>query len=104
MASLQEKDYKIVINNYGKNVLVFSDNVEEIPDGKFKGGDFDEIRFPKNLKRIGRSAFTGCINLREVDIPDSVEYIGPDCFYSCSRLEEIKISKNVSVIFPSTFS
>ena len=104
MASLQEKDYKIVINNYGKNVLVFSDNVEEIPDGKFKGGDFDEIRFPKNLKRIGRSAFTGCINLREVDIPDSVEYIGPDCFYSCSRLEEIKISKNVSVIFPSTFA
>lgn len=43
--------------------------------------------FPKNLKKIGSSAFVSC-NIKSFDIPESVSSLGEEAFGFCNDLEE----------------
>lgn len=54
-----------------------------------------EIVFPSGLKLIGESAFCGCRSLTKIVIPGSVERVDRFAFYDCTGLEELKIENGV---------
>ena len=95
--------------------------MEEIHDDAFlRCVNFKNIKIPKNLKHIGKNAFTGC-NLENIDFNEAkelevldnkcfsennietinleeclyLENIGDNCFKDCSRLK--------NVILPESF-
>jgi hypothetical protein len=47
------------------------------------------ITFPNNITLIGATAFSDCINIRQIYIPEKVRMIGNSAFYNCSNLNRI---------------
>ena len=45
-----------------------------------------------SITSIGKSAFSGCAELKEITIPKSVVSIGSDAFYGCTGLEKLEIN------------
>ena len=39
------------------------------------------MRLPRELKKIGRECFSGCVSLSTLDLPDTVEEIGNAAFF-----------------------
>jgi hypothetical protein len=97
--------------------ITIPDSVVEIGNGAFDSAYITSIKLPKNLKKLGNSAFTGCENLggsitipegvteipdnafpstkiTEVIIPDSVTNIGSEAFWGCSELTTVKVSSH----------
>ena len=64
---------------------------ESLPDSCFAGSRIVRVTFASGsvLKRIGKEAFRGCGQLREIEIPASVEEIGEACFSGCSSLSRV---------------
>ena len=60
---------------------------EEVPALCFRNSSLSRVTFGSGsvLKRIGKEAFSGCKELREVEIPASVEEIGAGCFSCIGR-------------------
>lgn len=50
------------------------------------------------LVSVGKYAFLGCVNLREVTLPGSVTTLGIDCFRECESLRSIVIPAKVTEI------
>ncbi|GHU79303.1 hypothetical protein FACS189462_4900 [Spirochaetia bacterium] len=98
--------------------VTIPDTVVEIGELAFRGSSISTIKLPKNLKKLGKYAFSGCKNLggsitipagiteipdqafggyfagtaiTEVIIPDSVTTIGQAAFYSCEQLASVKL-------------
>jgi hypothetical protein len=53
-------------------------SVWEIGEGCFRGSCVSRVTFASGsvLKRTGKAAFGGCIQLREIEIPAGVEVVG----------------------------
>jgi hypothetical protein len=49
----------------------------------------ESITFPENLKKIGKSAFNGCVFLKSITLPASVNSIGSMAFYGCTSLATV---------------
>lgn len=49
------------------------------------------------VKSIEKSAFTNCISLKELFVPDSVEYIGEWAFSYCKNLKLVSINKHTFI-------
>ena len=64
---------------------------ESLPDSCFAGSRIVRVTFASGsvLERIGKDAFRGCGQLREIEIPASVEEIGEACFSGCSSLSRV---------------
>lgn len=58
---------------------------------------------PDGVKIIGDYAFSGCMNLNEINLPDSVTDIGTEAFSECKKIPEIKIPYRVKRIGNSAF-
>ena len=52
-------------------------------------GEVETVVIERGVTAIGKNAFFGCENLREVYIPDSVKLIEESVFYGCNALEKI---------------
>jgi hypothetical protein len=57
---------------------------------------------PQEVKSIGKSAFYGCRNLKNVTIPEGVTVIGEEAFYRCG-LTDVTIPNGVTYIGGSAF-
>ncbi len=55
------------------------------------------VTLPKNMSRIGVSAFEGCASLKRIAIPNSVTKIEEYAFLWCSSLKEVTISRSCAV-------
>lgn len=55
----------------------------------------ENFTVPNTVKKIGRSAFYGCTNLKHVTIPESVTIIERSAFANCTNLTDVTISKNI---------
>ena len=78
--------------------LIFGDEIKELADYCFKDNNITSIRIPKNLKKIGNSCFSGCVNLRTINIEDceeSLEIGDEQTFYQCS-LDSIYLGRNLA--------
>ena len=62
--------------------------------------EFYEI--PKEVKKIGESAFGECDNLREIYIGDNVTSIGSGAFTACESLEQICIAGTQAITVNGT--
>ena len=59
---------------------------------------------PENIKSIGDSAFSNCVNLASIEIPNSVTSIGNRAFEGCRRLTRIEIPYSVTNMGYGVFS
>ena len=105
--------------------VIIRDGIETV--GGFNGcNSLSEIKFPKQIKKIGRHAFANCSFssfsipqgvktidwyafenckfLNEVKIPNSVTSIGNDAFSGCSNLTSITMPNSVTTIGSYAFS
>lgn len=57
-----------------------------------------EIKLPKSVTTIGKSAFEGCTDLTSVEIPNGITSIGMDAFSGCNNLTYVKIPNSVTDI------
>ncbi len=81
--------------------ISFPDGLEEIgemafratyyPSGHIKRSDqsFTKIDVPDSVKKIGNSAFSGCLKLKEINLPDELERMGRNVFYETAWLEAL---------------
>lgn len=105
----------------------FWQNVTEIASNAFVDNfALEEIKIPKTVKKIGRGAFFGCRNLRNVwfengceeiaefafggckalenaTFADTIVRIGEGAFSDCVCLKQIVLPKNLREIAPQTF-
>lgn len=80
----------------GKRFLV-PEGIKEIGRSAFSGCLDMECIDLYGVACIDKSAFTGCTSLTEVYIPDSVTYIGEWAFAYCTALHKISISRSTKV-------
>ncbi len=76
--------------------VVFPDSLEEINSTAFyECKQLKNLRFPKNLKKIGDKAFVLCDKLTSIELPESTTDISQYAFYLCSGLKTVKIKGNI---------
>ena len=96
--------------SYSESLLAFDElqyftSLTEIADYEFdECYNLHRITLPKNIKRIGNSAFYGCSDLKEIEIPVGVTVIGEYAFADCNDLTSIVIPEGVTTIGESAFS
>jgi len=56
-----------------------------------------KVIIPEGVSIIERSSFANCINLSEVSIPDSVTILGEWAFVNCTNLNAITLHDNTSI-------
>lgn len=84
--------------------VIIPDTISVIGKSAFYGfTELRNVRLPRGLKRIEASAFGDCKGLKKIVIPDSVEFIGPYAFYY-SGLEEVRLPQGLREINPYTFA
>ncbi|MBQ4530566.1 MAG: leucine-rich repeat protein [Lachnospiraceae bacterium] len=74
-------------NKIKENPLVIINNI--LIDGSKCSGD---VVIPKEVTKIGESAFWGCSDISSIKIPNDVTEIGSSAFGSCSNLKEVEIN------------
>lgn len=77
----------------------FGDDVKEIPNNLFENSSNKilTVTLPKNLEKIGSSAFSGCSSLETVYTNGAQAAVGDYAFYKCSRLKEIDLSRMTEI-------
>lgn len=76
--------------------LVFSDNVENIPDNLADtcissafSPKIKSIELGNNIVTIGKNAFYGCTDFTEITIPETFEEIEDGAFWYCDSLSDV---------------
>jgi hypothetical protein len=84
--------------------VTIPDTVIQIAYGAFQDAAISSIKLPKNLKTLGKLAFSGCKNLGgKLVIPEGVTEIPEVCFTQAS-ITEVTIPESVTSIGWSAFS
>ncbi|MBQ1233448.1 MAG: leucine-rich repeat protein, partial [Clostridia bacterium] len=79
--------------------------VSSIGEEAFKGETrLREVKLPKYLQRIRRSAFEGCSNLVSMEIPDTVTEIGSKAFYDNVRLSTLVFGQESQLVSIGNFA
>lgn len=61
------------------------------------------VSLPETIKEIGSSAFSWCVNLKQINIPSQVTSIARTTFYLCYKLESVVLPPNVKSIGSAAF-
>lgn len=97
--------------------LVIANTITEIKDYAFWGNHrLESIEFSNSLKTIGKSAFSECDTITEINLPDSLEKFeshidsegkeygsGSYAFSGCTKLTKVNIPKNLTALYDDTF-
>lgn len=98
---------KIIENNtLGKTaieVLELPESVERLADYSLSIGRFKEIKLPKSLAEIGKSAFQMCGNLEKIEITARVKKILQGTFWRCEKLREVVLPEGIETIKARAF-
>lgn len=80
-------------------VIHLPDTVEEINPKAFNFNiDLINIELSKSLRKIGRSAFSNCENMKSIILPESLEEIDDWAFEECEELYSLEIPHKVKKI------
>lgn len=71
--------------------------VTTVASQALKGTSIESVVLPRNMTKVGSSAFMGASSLKSVSIPGTITSIGPNAFYGAS-LESIEIPSSVRTI------
>ncbi len=83
---------------------IIPDSVTAINSGAFFHSNLEKVIFNKNIRKIGKEAFSGMLNLISVDWPENTHVIQDGTFFSCRSLSEINIPKGVIKIGEKAFA
>ena len=83
--------------------VFWPENLGYIYDYAFCGTGLETIIFPEGLRIIGKSAFSGCSHLTNIDIPNSVSSIGTEAFSHCRKLDNVVIRSKSTIIGENAF-
>jgi uncharacterized protein YpmB len=110
--NLPEEHNSAIVTTISENAFKGSNAVEiNIPDSitKIEKSAFicaeklKEVKFGKNVKQIGESAFFQCTSLEEVILPDSLEVIDDATFLSCTSLKKVTLPEGIKEIGATVF-
>lgn len=82
---------------------VIPEGVENIEHHLYNNKYLKRVIFPKSMKSIGITAFSGCDNLEYVEL-NGVEQIGRNAFASAKSLKTVKFSKSIKSIGTGAFN
>lgn len=77
--ALSEISFPYGLEEIGKEA--FSTDYVDYAPIKRTDQSFTTINIPSSVKRIGDSAFSGCLKLKKIELPDTLEWIGECVFY-----------------------
>ena len=84
--------------------IYIGEKLEYIPAEAFTYCPIRNLDIPDNIKRIDRSAFSGCGSLKEINLGNGVTEIGDYVFESCRGLTSVTIPDSVTTIGDDAFS
>lgn len=86
-----------------KNTVI-PKNVKKIGSSAFKGiKELTSIEIPDSVSEIGFKAFSGCTGLTNIEIPDTVTKIGFGAFSDCTGLTSVTINNGITTIEEKAF-
>lgn len=85
------------------SAIIMPDSMIELEYGAFMCSDVHDVKFGKNIRKIGDECFSSCSNISEITFPDSLEEIGELAFSPCMNLHNITFSKNLKIIGAGAF-
>ena len=92
----------------GLTVVVIPEGTEAIPDNYFQDQYHDynlqKVVLPSTIKTIGKSAFSGCNRLTDINLPNGLTSIGNSAFSGCSLLKNVTLPNTLQTIGSSAFS
>lgn len=78
--------------NDGKGIIVFNQDLTQIPSGAFSGKTaLETVSLPAGVVEIQNSVFSGCSSLTAISLPNSLQIIQDNAFINCSALESITL-------------
>ncbi len=96
------------IGKSGVKKIVIEDGVTSIGDlllNRYNDKkSIEEILLGKDIERIGKSAFSGCSNIKNISLPAGLKEIDERVFEMCSSLESMAIPDNVDTLGKLCFS
>ncbi len=92
----------LYIGNELAGDIVIPEGVESIADYAFSGTSITSVTFPKSLKKLGKSAFSSCYNLKNIVIPEGITTIPANAFQYC-QFEGVTIPDSVTQIERNAF-
>ncbi|MBR1395751.1 MAG: leucine-rich repeat domain-containing protein [Prevotella sp.] len=71
--------------------------ITEIGDGAFSGRlNIKNLEIPGNVIAIGEQAFYGCEDLETVVLPQGIQKLGYECFVYCQKLQSINLPESLT--------
>lgn len=86
------------------NAIVMPDSMVGLGHGAFAYSSVHDVKFGKNIRKIGDECFDRCNNISDIVFPDSLEEIGASAFSFCANLRNVTLSKNLKVIGENAFT
>lgn len=83
--ALSEISFPVGLEEIGEKA--FHSEYYSIGDNKRSDQSFTKIDIPNSVKRIGDSAFNGCLKLKEIKLPDALDFMGMNVFYETAWLD-----------------
>ena len=86
---------------------VIPDGVTEIGESAFLESGclfLRSVEIPGSVKKIGRSAFSECLNLTTIELPEGVETIEPLAFRRCVNLKRVELPDSLKTIGAGAFA
>lgn len=91
--------------SYPYPFLEVPSGITAIDDGVFKGnGAVEVVQLPETLRRIGRQAFAGCTNLKQILGTAGLQSLGDEAFSGCARLQEAPMPPGLQEIGTRAFA
>lgn len=110
-------DYGMDYNTYKETVtpwkkykanikkIVIESGVVSIGKSAFSGcNEAKELSLSNTVTTLGYESFRNCTNLKHINIPDNVTSIGWYCFSGCSNLSDVLLSNNLSTLSGGAFA
>lgn len=91
------------MSNQTLRTVSIPSTVEKIGIQAFSYTSVEKVNFSEGLKIIEDSAFSQCVNLKEVILPDGLERIGYFSFCMCSNLSNIVLPSSLTLCYANSF-
>ena len=84
--------------------VIINEGVTNVGKHAFMGfAELKDIKLASTIESIGTAAFEGCKSLASIQLPEGLKTIEEEAFYECKSLTSISIPKNVTEIPGFTF-
>jgi len=90
-------------NGKGKVSYTVPKKVTSIGTGAFYNSDIKKVKIKKNVKTIGKSAFSACAFLKSATLTGKVKTIKDSAFDGCGQLSKVTFGKKVKTIGKNAF-